>query len=45
MNRTEPKRERDNPIDNRLTAPLEKTNEHSGEAGWRRGYAADCKSV
>ncbi len=45
MNRTEPKRERDNRSDNRLTPASEKLNEAKAPAGWRRGYAADCKSV
>lgn len=44
MNRTEPKQERDNRSDNRLTPPLEKPNEAKAPAGWRRGYAADCKA-
>jgi hypothetical protein len=45
VNGTEPKQERDNWIDNRLTPSEEKPNERNSEAGWRRGYAADCKSV
>lgn len=45
MNRTEPKQERDNWIDNRLTPSAEISNELKLSAGWRRGYAADCKSV
>ena len=45
MNRTEPKRERDNRVDKRLTPDLKKPNEPKAPAGWRRGYAADCKSV
>lgn len=44
MNGTEPKQERDNWIDNRLTPSEEKPNERNSEAGWRRGYAADCKA-
>ena len=45
MNRTRPERERDNRSDNRLTVTAEKPNGNTSEAGWRRGYAADCKSV
>ena len=45
MNGTEPKHEREDRCDNLLTAPVGKSNETKLEAGWRRGYAADCKSV
>ncbi len=45
MNRTEPEQERDGRSDKRLTMPPEKPNEAKAPAGWRRGYAADCKSV
>ena len=45
VNGAEPKQELDNLIDNRLTASQEKPNEAKAPAGWRRGYAADCKSV
>lgn len=44
-NRTRPERESDNRSDNRLTPTLEKPNQTRLPAGWRRGYAADCKSV
>lgn len=33
------------PVDTALTAHPEKPNEPGAPAGWRRGYAADCKSV
>lgn len=45
MNGTSTERESDNPTDNRLTLAGEKPNQHKLSAGWRRGYAADCKSV
>jgi len=45
MNGTRPEQVPDTKSDTALTSAPEKPNEHSGEAGWRRGYAADCKSV
>ena len=45
MNRTSPEQEPDNRTDNPLTIQSHISKENNGEAGWRRGYAADCKSV
>lgn len=45
MNGTGTEQEPDNRSDNRLTASRQNPNETSTPAGWRRGYAADCKSV
>ena len=45
MNETGPDQERDIRRDNALTLSAEKPNQSKLPAGWRRGYAADCKSV
>ena len=45
LRQTEVKYEDDNLSVNCLTPTQEKTNEAKAPAGWRRGYAADCKSV
>ncbi len=44
-NRTCTERKPDNRTDNCLRPVLSKSNETTGSASWRSGYAADCKSV
>lgn len=44
MNRTGPEQERDTEGDTPLTVHAEKPKQHNTPAGWRRGYAADCKA-
>ena len=45
MNGTRTEQEPDNRGDNLLTLSATNPSETSTPAGWRRGYAADCKSV
>jgi hypothetical protein len=45
VNGTGPEQQPDTESDTPLTTTLEKPNACNGEAGWRRGYAADCKAL